>query len=79
MPIVPIVIASAVLLGLLVAAVGPALRLAENRVAGDDGEIDGFVPLEWERVAVSRVTKRRFAPSATSQVASDAASKRQVA
>jgi hypothetical protein len=86
MPIVPILVVFAILLGLLVAAVGPALRYAESRGPGDDGEYDGFVPLEWERVVVGGVTTRRFAPAkqhragvAAASVAPERAAERQIA
>ena len=83
MPIVPIIIAFAVLLGLLVAAIGPALKYAERRVRGDDGRYDGFVPLEWERVVVGGVTTRRFAPAkrhrAAEPVPAERAAERQIA
>jgi len=67
MPIVPIAIALAIVVALLVAAVGPALRIAERR--RHDGEADGidFVPLERQvaarRVAARRVAARRFVPT----------------
>ena len=57
MPIVPIVIAVALLAGLLIAAIGPARSVAESRwgdAASDDEWRPGdFVPREWE-VARSR-------------------------
>ena len=59
MPIVPIAIALAVLLGLLVAAIGPALRIAQRRASGADLT---YVPVEWQR-AGARVTGRRFVPA----------------
>ena len=62
MPIVPLAIALAFVVALVVAALGPALRIAERRRL--EGEADGidFVPLEWQ-VASRRVTARRFVPT----------------
>ena len=62
MPIVPIVIALVVLIGLLVAALGPALRIAQRRALDGEGEDALYVPLEWERTS-GVATARRFAPS----------------
>lgn len=74
MPIVPIVIVVALLVGLLVAAIGPARSVAERRAAerraADADWRSGagdFVPLEWELVA-----KRRFAPPPTGRFAAQA-------
>ena len=75
MPIVPIAIALTVLVVLFVAAIGPALRIAQRRALGGEVEDLAFVPVEWQRPA-GRVTPRRFVPSpveraeASAQVAS---------
>jgi len=61
MPIVPIVIAVALVVAVLVAAIGPARSMAENRVADADWRtgVGDFVPLQWELLA-----ERRFAAAA---------------
>jgi hypothetical protein len=66
MPIVPIAIALTVLVVLLVAAIGPALRIARRRALGDEGEDLAPVPLDRERSA-QRVSPRRFAPTPAGQ------------
>jgi hypothetical protein len=62
MPIVPVILVFAILLGLLVAALGPALKYAERRAREGVDELDGLGPLDWEPVVVGGVVTRRFAP-----------------
>jgi len=75
MPILPIAIALTVLVALLVAAVGPALRIAQRRALGEEIEELGFVPVEWRRPA-QRVTPRRFVPAPAAQRARVASGRR---
>jgi hypothetical protein len=62
MPIVAVILVLAILLGLLVAALGPALKYAERRAGKDEDELDGLGPLDWQPVVIEGVVTRRFAP-----------------
>jgi hypothetical protein len=66
MPVLPIAIALTVLVALLVAAVGPALRIAQRRALGEEIEELAFVPVEWRRPA-QRMASRRFVPASSTQ------------
>jgi hypothetical protein len=66
MPIVPVILVFAILLGLLVAALGPALKYAERRAGQGADELDRLRPRDWEPdwdpVVAGGVMTRRFAP-----------------